>query len=70
MSHAKQGKKHSFEAIFFLSDRYKYFQMDSCDYHGNTPLHIAAANGKLDDVKYLLDDRKASPFVRNKYVVL
>lgn len=44
--------------------------MDSCDYLGNTPLHIAAANGKLEDVKYLLNNRKASPFVRNKYVVL
>ncbi|CAG2193244.1 unnamed protein product [Mytilus edulis] len=45
--------------------RFKYFPMDSCDYLGNTPLHIAAANGKLEDVKYLLNNRKASPFVRN-----
>ncbi|XP_052080391.1 uncharacterized protein LOC127718415 [Mytilus californianus] len=48
--------------------RYPYFKMDTCDYLGNTPLHVAASNGKLEDVKYLLnkqDEGKASPFVRN-----
>ncbi|XP_052080387.1 serine/threonine-protein phosphatase 6 regulatory ankyrin repeat subunit A-like isoform X2 [Mytilus californianus] len=45
--------------------RYKYFKMDSCDYFGDTPLHLAAANGKKEDVQYLLFKRRASPFVKN-----
>ncbi|XP_071150493.1 26S proteasome non-ATPase regulatory subunit 10-like [Mytilus edulis] len=45
--------------------RYRYFKMDTCDYLGNTPLHVAACNGKSEDVKYLLNKGKASPFVRN-----
>lgn len=48
--------------------RYPYFKIDTCDYLGNTPLHVAADNGKLEDVKYLLkihDEGRASPFVRN-----
>ncbi|VDH96973.1 Hypothetical predicted protein [Mytilus galloprovincialis] len=48
--------------------RYPYFKMDTFDYLGNTPLHVAANNGNLEDVKYLLeihDEGRASPFVRN-----
>lgn len=45
--------------------RYKYFKMDSCDYFGDTPLHLAAANGNIEDVKYLLFKQRASPFVQN-----
>lgn len=43
--------------------------MDNCNYDGDTPLHVAAANGKLEDVMYLLKKRKACLFVRNGYVV-
>lgn len=40
--------------------------MDSGDYLKETPLHVAAAKGRLDDVKYLLHERQVSPFARNR----
>lgn len=43
--------------------------MDSCNYDKDTPLHVAAANGKFEDVMHLLDERKACLFVRNRYVL-
>lgn len=46
--------------------RFLYFSMDSCDYLKNTPLHVAAAKAKLKDVQYLLEEKKVSPFVRNR----
>ncbi|CAG2202732.1 ANKRD50 [Mytilus edulis] len=48
--------------------KYKYFKMDSGDYLKETPLHVAAAKGRLDDVKYLLHERRVSPFARNRYL--
>lgn len=53
----------------FPYKRYKYFNTDNCNYNGDTPLHIAAANGKLEDVIHLLDELKAGIFIRNRYVV-
>ncbi|XP_052103446.1 uncharacterized protein LOC127736920 [Mytilus californianus] len=47
--------------------KYKYFKMDSSDYLKETPLHVAAAKGRLDDVKYLLNERQVSPFARNSF---
>ncbi|VDI03215.1 Hypothetical predicted protein [Mytilus galloprovincialis] len=41
--------------------------MDSCYFNGDTPLHVAAANGNLKDVMHLLDKRKACLFVRNSF---
>lgn len=34
----------------------------------NTPLHVAASAGHLDVVKYLVEECKVSPFIRDKYV--
>ncbi|XP_063427553.1 alpha-latroinsectotoxin-Lt1a-like [Mytilus trossulus] len=61
MDAASKGQLHN------LKDSFSYFPMDSCDYFKNTPLHVAASKAKLDDVKYLLDERKVSPFVRNSF---
>ncbi|OPL33275.1 glutaminase, partial [Mytilus galloprovincialis] len=41
--------------------------MDSSEYFKNTPLHVAASKAKLKDVRYLLNERKVSPFVRNSF---
>ncbi|XP_071164693.1 CARD- and ANK-domain containing inflammasome adapter protein-like isoform X2 [Mytilus edulis] len=61
MDAASKGQLHN------LKDRFSYFPMDSCDYFKNTPLHVAASKAKLKDVKYLLNERKVSPFVRNSF---
>ncbi|VDI31370.1 Hypothetical predicted protein [Mytilus galloprovincialis] len=42
---------------------YPYF--DVGDYIKNTPLHIAAAAGHLNVVKYLVEDCNVSPFIRD-----
>ncbi|CAC5360683.1 unnamed protein product [Mytilus coruscus] len=42
---------------------YPYF--DVGDYIKNTPLHIAAAAGHLNVVRYLIEDCKVSPFIRD-----
>ncbi|XP_063427555.1 uncharacterized protein LOC134711057 [Mytilus trossulus] len=47
--------------------KYTYFKMDSSDYLKETPLHVAAAKGRLDDVEYLLNERQVSPFARNSF---
>lgn len=36
----------------------------------NTPLHVAASAGHLDVVKYLVEECKVSPFIRDKYVLI
>ncbi|VDI32612.1 Hypothetical predicted protein [Mytilus galloprovincialis] len=47
---------------------YPYF--DVGDYMKNTPLHVAASAGHLDVVKYLVEECKVSPFIRDKYVLI
>ncbi|XP_071164686.1 alpha-latrocrustotoxin-Lt1a-like [Mytilus edulis] len=42
---------------------YPYF--DVGDYMKNTPLHVAASAGHLDVVKYLVEECKVSPFIRD-----
>ncbi|XP_052105062.1 serine/threonine-protein phosphatase 6 regulatory ankyrin repeat subunit B-like isoform X2 [Mytilus californianus] len=61
MDAASKGQLHN------LKDSFSYFPMDSCDYFKNTPLHVAASKAKLEDVNYLLNERKVSPFVRNSF---
>ncbi|CAC5360680.1 unnamed protein product [Mytilus coruscus] len=61
MDAASKGQLHN------LKESFSYFPMDSCDYFKNTPLHVAASKAKLKDVKYLLNERKVSPFVRNSF---
>ncbi|VDI29999.1 glutaminase, partial [Mytilus galloprovincialis] len=63
MMAASKGYLHKLEDF-----KYKYFKMDSGDYLKETPLHVAAAKGRLDDVKYLLHERQVSPFARNSFL--
>ncbi|XP_063411179.1 serine/threonine-protein phosphatase 6 regulatory ankyrin repeat subunit C-like [Mytilus trossulus] len=62
--------KASFKGILHkqTDPRYKYFNMESCDDDGDTPLHKSAVNGNLEDVIYLLGGRRACLFVRNKFL--
>ena len=54
--------------LFFF--RFKNISMDSCsDYFKNTPLHVSAAKAKIDVVQYLINEKKVSPFVRNRYII-
>ncbi|XP_076095446.1 uncharacterized protein LOC143066384 isoform X2 [Mytilus galloprovincialis] len=61
MDAASKGQLHN------LKDSFSHFPMDSSEYFKNTPLHVAASKAKLKDVRYLLNERKVSPFVRNSF---
>lgn len=53
--------------LFFRSD---YPYLDVGDNMGNTPLHVVASAGHFDVVKYLVEERKVSPFIKNEYVLI
>ncbi|XP_071164690.1 serine/threonine-protein phosphatase 6 regulatory ankyrin repeat subunit B-like isoform X2 [Mytilus edulis] len=63
MTAASKGNLHKLDDF-----KYKYFKMDSGDYLKDTPLHVAAAKGRIKDVKYLLNERQVSPFARNSFL--
>ena len=48
----------------FLND----LDMNMCDYDGRTPLHLAAAEGHFDCVKFLMEVCKVNPEPMDRYI--
>ena len=44
--------------------------MDFCDYDKRTPLHLAAAEGHTDVVKFLIEDCGVDAEVKDRYLCL
>jgi len=58
------AKKGSVEELKMFIEKKKR-NPNSTDYSFNTPLHHASATGKLKAVKYLVNEAKANPNLKN-----
>ena len=62
---SKDSNKHELEIVKMLLKHDKFASLDAQDTYGNTPVHLAAQNGKAEILSFFLNNYNPHIYIKN-----